>query len=200
MSITLISTWGLSTSNSYTSLTEANSLISMYVFNSEAWDKADDTFKLKCILNASQEIDSQNWHGGRYYWNQNMQFPRTPPGESNDLGFGGSSEGSDGSAIYYSLLEFNEYSRKQVERVKRATAVQAAYIAENQSGKNKGDPHKDLQKKGITNWSRSTSGVSESFSYGNVNSTVCAEAWDLLKYYKAPLVVVRGNARDWTNE
>jgi hypothetical protein len=199
--ITLVSTWGLTTSNVYASLAEAKTLVASYVLDSDEWDNADDTFLKKCLLIATKDIDSQNWHGERYYWNQNLQFPRIPPGGDRNLGVGGDAT-SDGAASYYSLLLYDEYSRKQADRVKLATVLQAHSLLVNKkaSKDGKGDQHRDLQKKGISSWSMSGAGVSESYSYGSVSGSLTAEAWDQLRYYKGVTLVVRGSARGFYNE
>mgnify|MGYP006279035691 CR=1 FL=1 len=199
MAITLLNTWGLSNSNSYVSLDEAKNLIAQYVMNSDSWDDADDTLQSKALLIATQTIDSQNWHGERFYWNQNLNFPRIPPGGDRLLGVGGDAT-SDGAASYYTLLMYDEYSRKQISRVKLAQCYQAVVILNSNTGNRRGDSHKALQTKGITSWSKSGGGISESYSYGAVNADLSPEAWDVLRYYKAPRAVVRGSAKSWEYE
>lgn len=191
MSITLVATWGAATSNSYSTVADAATLISENSMGYKVWFDNPGEDQARALLIAANNIEGFNWFGARYYWDQILKFPRTPPGETSPIGVFG--EVGSGNA-YLSLLENDVYQTEMYKRVRLAQALQALYLMQKQQETDGGrDKHRDKQTQGISNWSRSVAGVSESYSYGR-NKILCPEAWEQLYLYKAPQRFLRGDA------
>lgn len=191
MPITLVTTYGGATSNTYISVSTANTLVQANTLNSEAWDEAGEDVKARALIVATNTIDACRWAGAKYYYDQRLKFPRTVTGAENP----GETVGDAGSPSYANLLENDIFQQRMKERVEIATALQAVYLI--QSSKQDGGlgRHRKLQRQGIMSWSRSVGGsVSESYSYGR-SELVCPEAWEQLYHYKGVARVTRGDSQ-----
>lgn len=189
--ITLDAVWGGATANSYLDYATANTLISINSLDFDSWESSNEDDCARALIIASSNIDSYDWYGARYYFDQTLEFPRTPAGDANYYGF--STRGPDGGLL---LTESDDYQKRLQERVRKAAAFQALFLLQTRNcGTQRPRKHRDLQKMGVTSWSKSFSGVSESWSYNPSNITqLCPESWDLLRVYKAPTRVVRGDS------
>jgi len=186
MALTLDSTYGGKYANTYLLLAAANTLIEDTVLRAEAWAAADDTTKNKALVQATRHIDSYNFSGNRYYYNQRLIFPRVPSQTSWGIGpYGGLGEPD---ANFLTVVENDEYLRKQKLRVETACALQAVFVL--QATRNL---EREAQYKGITSHSESRAGVSQSQSYGNPSHRLCPEAMDELRYYRSSPRLVRGS-------
>ena len=194
MSVTLVTTYGSSTSNCYVSITEANSIITLNTLNSEVWDIAGEDNRSRALVVAANNIDALRWAGSKYFYDQRLQFPRTPAGvDREDI------SGSAGSPEYLAALESNIFQKYMKERVGIANAVQALYLLQQQQEGSQ-NKHRKLQRQGVTSWSRSVGGsISESYSYGR-NELVCPEAWEQLYHYKGVSRVVRGDSQSFSKD
>jgi len=78
--MTIISSYGGPGSNAYISLTEANSFICSAipeaVLNPTFWTGLADNQREACIMMASIDIDSRQYIGSRFYFDQHLEFPR----------------------------------------------------------------------------------------------------------------------------
>ena len=78
--MTLISSYGGPDSNGYISLTEANSFICSAipeaVLNPTLWTGLTDPQREACIMMASVDIDSRQYIGTRFFYDQHLEFPR----------------------------------------------------------------------------------------------------------------------------
>lgn len=78
--MTLISSYGGPDSNAYISLTEANSFICSAIpealLNPTLWTGLTDQQREACIMMASVDIDSRQYIGSRFFYNQHLEFPR----------------------------------------------------------------------------------------------------------------------------
>ena len=189
--ITLDATWGGSTANSYISYSNAHTLISTNFIDFQSWEEADEDTCCRSLIMATSNIDSLDWFGARYYYDQSLEFPRTPAGDENYYGYG--TRGPDGGLL---VQEFDDYQNRLKTRIEKATVSQALFILQTRNcGTQRPRKHRDLQKLGISSWSKSFSGISESYSYDPTKiNQLCPEAWDHLRIYKASPRVVRGDS------
>jgi hypothetical protein len=189
--VTIDATWGGAEANAYLDYANANTLISNNFLDFSCWENANEDDCLRALIVATSNIDSVDWYGARYYFDQSLEFPRTPAGDANYYGF--STRGPDGGLL---VSEVDDFQERLQSRVYKATVAQALFLLQTRnSGNQKPQKHRDMQKLGITSWSKSFSGVSESFSYNPSNVTqLCQDAWDHLRMYKAPTRVVRGDS------
>lgn len=74
--MTLISSWGGPDSNSYIDVSQANSFIKTALFDNSAWDGLTNTQKQAALITASNDIDSRQYVGHRYHFDQHLEFPR----------------------------------------------------------------------------------------------------------------------------
>lgn len=185
--LTLIDTWGGSTSNTYISLEDADLLITMELLDSEPWASAAESQRRAALASATRNIDSYNWVGEKYFFQQLLQFPRTPQGADFFYGPYGRAE-SDAQTL--SLMNQDEYLRKQRIRVRRACAIQANYLLRTK-GRNL---DRETQFIGATSRSSSHSGVSIAHHYAHPSHRLCPEAMDELRYYLGKARLVRGSS------
>jgi len=195
--VTLVNTWGGKTSNSYVGLTEANSIVSQHSLDFEVWDSVDDDQRARALIAATNNIDSLPWVGARYFWNQKLAFPRTPPGIEHPIGI---LQSSTDTAQFYTAIENDVYLRDQLHRVQEATALQALYLLQLRQEGARLQRHRTRQRMGIISWSRSAAGISESYSYG-IHEVLAPEAWERLWYYKpSGRRLVRGDVQTFEFE
>lgn len=76
-SITLNSKLGDSNANSYVTLTQANEIISNKYGHLNLWDDLTEEGKNRVLIQATRDIDNNNFIKTKYYTNQNLQFPRS---------------------------------------------------------------------------------------------------------------------------
>lgn len=147
--MTLIASWGGPDSNSYLSLTDANSLIPSNIFEYSAWTDATSAQKEAALAIATTQIDAYGFVGARYYWDQRLQFPRTLR-ESFPWN----------NTVTASLTEDPVYRRMR-ENVQLATAVQAVFIAKS-GGKN---IHVENVQLGLRRFRETTGPVTDEYEY-----------------------------------
>lgn len=177
--LTLDSSWGGGTSNSYLGLTDANSVVATYlpVHARTKWTDATTPDRIAALLQATRQIDSLAWTGDRVFYTQNLEFPRTDrEGERFPW------------ATKFSIVStWNIYMQRQRERVLMACALQAvSVLREGDPGQ---DEHRQRRAAGITNFSESIGRVSQSVSYGRPSLVLDPEVLNLLREYRgAPRV------------
>ncbi len=74
--MTLITLYGGSDSNSYIDITQADSFITTSIFDSSSWTDLSSVQKGAAILQATQDVDSRQYIGGRFNSEQLLEFPR----------------------------------------------------------------------------------------------------------------------------
>lgn len=167
--MTLVSSYGGPDSNSYIDVTQANSFIRTAIIDNAAWIGLTSQQKQAALIQASRDIDSRQYIGHRYYYEQRLEFPRQLR-----------------SAFPYNrtsteTLTQDVIQKRMRETVQEATAHQANFIARNR-GRNQAV--EDIQN-GITSVSESIGPIREFVQYGkraNVNSArFSAEALQLLQ-------------------
>lgn len=196
MAITIITSWGGKTDNSYSTLSTATGIIHNQFLNTEAWDNATSNDKSKALIVATRQIEGLRWSGSKYFYDQALQFPRTPPGVEHPIGI----LGSVSSAAWQTLLESDLFQARMKTRVQNAVASQALNVLQDRTESPRGrSRHRDLQRKGVTSWSRSMTGISESYQYKK-HEVLCPEAWQELHYYKGQIKLARGDSQTFTPE
>jgi hypothetical protein len=183
MAFTLVSTWGALAANSYISVADADDFFNNEYLDSRPWSNADTPDKQRALVMATQQIDSIKRVGFKYFWNQNLEFPRILDGSA--LG----TVGDDGpDSTFFSIVEQDEFLRLQRLRVPRATAIQANYLLRN-SGRNL---ELEEYNAGLGAVSITRAGVSESRTYRDAPSLLVTDAADLLGVYGTRKLVFRG--------
>ena len=181
----IISTYGGSNSNSYVSLVDATSYIGASKIFFDDWT-LNSTVQEMALVQATRDIDGRNWLGNQWFYYQMLEFPRVPPGAVFPYGTVSRAEPDQ---TFVNLTETDEYQRKMKLRVAFATCEQAFWRLRNGGFLS----HREAQFQGIRSQGRSLR-FSESFSYGDPDQVLCAEAWDLLRYYRGTPRVLRGDA------
>lgn len=75
--MTIIASWGgPHPVNSYIGLTEANSLITTTFIDPADWTSSTSIKQAAALIEATRHIDSRQYIGGRYYFDQQLEFPR----------------------------------------------------------------------------------------------------------------------------
>lgn len=153
---TLFSSWGGGTSNSYVSLTNANSWITNNVFQYESWTSANYSRRSLALAEATRQIDSRQYIYDRKYSDQALEFPRG----IQDQWYSSGSYSSD-------LTEMEQRMQFDVER---ACCLQALHLLD-QSGYTS---HSQLMQAGIKAVEKEVGPIRERFEYGNPFSTSSA--------------------------
>jgi hypothetical protein len=182
----IIASYGGSSDNCYTTFALASSYIAVSKIFYDEWVAATTPQVEAALLQATRQVDSRHWHGTRFFFTQLLEFPRVPPGISFPEGVL-SRAGPD--QTFVNLLEFDEYQRKQFQRVQIATAEQALFLLRREGRL----PHREDQFSGIRSQSRGIR-ASASFGYGEPDHVLCPDAWDQLRYYVGATRIVRGDA------
>lgn len=174
--MTLDATWAGPSAESYLTLEAADAWIRRNNVFFDEWILAKEPQQIAALLEATRNIDAINWHGARYNYQQALAFPRVPPGGEYPIGALGSSV-----SAFESLMERDEYFKRQVERVQRAACQQTLYILRKE-GK---DTDREEQFQGVTSLSRGGRGVMDTRNYGALHMILCPQASDQLRYYRA---------------
>ena len=186
MAFAFDATYGGKAANAYLTEAEANEIVDNELLDVAAWAQAAPGDRTKALLAAARDVDALLWHGARYYFDQRLAFPRTPPG--SDFPYGQAGTGASGDPGFAAFLEQDEYLRKQKDRVQRASAIQAAYLLRVKGRR----PEREAAAAGITSRSFSGAGVSESQSLeGGV--PLHPDAWGLLMPYAGSPKLLRGD-------
>ena len=148
--MTVIASWGGGTSNAYLDITAADSILSTTVIDYSSWTDATTQKREAAVIQASRDVDSRQYIGVRYYFDQNLEFPRElrsdyPWNRTTVLG---------------TITEDTEQERMQ-RRVEEATALQALWLLRN-SGQNE---HMENIAAGVSRKSEELGPIKESVSY-----------------------------------
>lgn len=153
---TLITSWGGGTSNSYVSLTDANSFVTYSVVNNSAWADATPEQRVAAVLEASRDVDSRQYLGRRKYSVQLLEFPR-----EIDASY-------PWSRTTYQSASLSDSEARMKEDVKQATCYQALWILQ-QSGRNQ---HQEAAMAGISEVEREVGPIRERYRYRGVSETI----------------------------
>lgn len=178
--MTLVVSWGGLGSNAYISWTAADSIIQTTAVDATAWTSATTVKQNAAIIQATRDIDSKNYIGARYYFDQTLEFPRqlrsTFPWDRT---------------LGTSILGDVDQARMKRD-VEEATALQALYILRN-AGRN---THLENIQAGLQQSSEAIGPIKRFFGYAkgaNINRVkYSTEAMDLLSDYMVGRNVYRG--------
>ena len=165
----LVASWGGVADNCYVLHSDASSFIVSGVLDKAAWTDATTDIQATALQEATRDIDTRNWFGDRYYYNQALLFPR-----QMNVAFPWNRTW-DGSTIFDV-----EQTRQRVD-VQRATALQAIWLLQN-SGKN---IHAERMALGIRAISESVGPVKEWVQYAGAHgiNRLCQQASGILQPY-----------------
>lgn len=182
LTATIVSSWGGKYDTSYLTIEEADA-IAETKFDRAVWDDLDDTQKYAAVISATRSIDaSYPWIGSKYFWNQNLEFPRST---EQDV------RAAEPDSTFYDMLTTSQYQLEMKRNLKLACFEYAFWIARNGGF----DSHAEMQARGITSYSENYGSVSENYSYkggGGVVSKLCPEAIQLLRKYITKPKLARG--------
>ena len=175
--MTVIASWGGSTSDSYLSWTAANSFIRSAVVNIDAWTKADQRKQEAALKQATIDVDTRQYIGERYYTAQKLEFPRRLI-VSWPLGVNVSTE----------ITGQTDAEERMQSDVERATCFQAMWILRN-GGRN---PHAERIASGVTLAENEAGPLRERYEYKGKAMVLCSEALALLAPWMTSKIVLRG--------
>lgn len=175
ISATIISAWGGNQSNCYVSDTECSSFIETAIIDIAAWQNADWRARRAAMLEATRDVDSKQYMGGRYYYDQRLEFPRVIP-----LAFPWNRTAS--SSMMWSIA-----MERQKRNVQHATCWQTLHILR-QGGRNK---DADAVVAGIKSKGKAVIGSSRTVSYSNRVERLCQEAIAILAEWRTSPRIIR---------
>jgi len=179
---TLISSYGGSGSNTYCSLTQANSYITTAVLNKSSWESATVASKAAALMEATRDIDSRSYIYGRYYSDQTLKFPR-----SVDVGL-------EPAVTATSTTLYGVTYTQQMEDVRRACCHQALWLLRN-AGQN---VHLETMAAGVKKVSKKMGPIAESYEYthgavgGGGANPLCSESRQFLVRWMSTPRIIRG--------
>lgn len=151
--LSVISSWGGPSSNSYVDPTFCDSFIRVRLVDPSAWTNATTLQQAAACLEATRDIDTKEYLGGRYYYNQLLKFPRQLL-----LGFPWNKTAAQSTV--FSVEYYRMY-----DQVQQATAYQALWILR-QGGRNY---YAEKIASGIQAMSQAVGPVKEYVQFGRVN-------------------------------
>ena len=188
---TLDSSYGSPKANCYVSLTNATSIILTSSLDYERWEATIVPKQEISLIQGTRNIDSLVYQGGKFFYNQSLNFPRIQPGEGLwDQQYGDFPWQYQGANLsQLTVNTFNIEYQLQRDAVARANAYQAVHLLRYQKGRNR---HRERQLQGIASYSEGIGKLSESYSYGYTSMSLCAEAYDEIRRYVGAPTLVRG--------
>jgi hypothetical protein len=177
---TIVCTYGGQYDTSYATVEEANEVAYSHL-NTTKWDALNESQKAFALITATRDIDTAfNWVGWRYFYNQNLEFPRKM---TEDI------YSSEPDSSYYDMLTTSQYQTIMKRNVKLACIEQAIWLAKN-SGE---DEHGENMSRGISSVQKSYGSVNESYNYrGSAQPRLCSDARRFLREYRSYPRLVRG--------
>jgi len=152
---TLIASWGGGDSNAYIDVTQATSFICTSVFDPSAWTGATSIQMCAAILQATKDVDSRQYIGARFNFDQLLEFPRQM---NSAFPYNRTTTAADSE---------DSIQKRMQQDVQQATALQALKIARD-GGRNQ---HVENVKNNIVGISESVGPIREFVQYGQ-RSTV----------------------------
>lgn len=169
----LLNSWGGGTSNSYVTLTSANSIAAM-TMDYSFWQKQDDQLKVAALLQATRDIDSRPWKGAKLNYDQNLAFPLT-----------------NGRPFPYNRIDSGDLTideQRQADRVPVAQVMQAIHRM-----KIKDDPDLiEASNKGVQNISGSGGNASNNVSLTGTGNILHNEVRGVLAEWLGMPKLTRG--------
>lgn len=153
--MTLIASWGGPDSNAYIDVTQANSFIKSVVFDPAEWNALSSAQKQAAIMTATHDIESRQYVGHRYYYDQHLEFPRQM---RSQFPF---------NRTTAATITQDVTQKRMQKNVQEACAWQAFFVARN-GGINL---HAERIQAGIRGISESVGPIREFIQYGTRNST-----------------------------
>jgi hypothetical protein len=174
-------TWGGASANSYISLGDANAFISKSIVNNSAWTGATMQQRVAALLEAVRDVDSFNYIGYRYYYTQNLEWPRTTlvPWPHDLSSFDQTGLGS-------------EEQVKMKRAVREANCYQALWILQTRTTI---DHHSANIAAGVSHVEHTTGPLTDVFKYKDgVSQTANISPWTrkILRRWIAGRKIVRG--------
>lgn len=177
----LIDSYGGPGSNSYVSLTYADSFLAVAAYNPTVWTSATTLQRGAAILAATRDIEAFTYIGDRYYHDQFLKFPRQlksrfPYNRTNST-----------------TLSLDVQQAHMLRNVQEATCLQALKIV-SEAGQ---DVAANLIAQGITNKSKRVGPIQESISFGKTNAAqtmrarMSPQAYSLLQAWLTSRRIIR---------
>ena len=158
--MTLVYTYGGLGGNTYLTATMADSLIVTTILNYSAWTNATVPQREISLIQATRDVDSFDYVGTRYYFDQTLLFPRRLS-DSFPWGY------TDVSTI----LGDTEQVRMQWH-VQQATAIQALHLLKTSLAG--ASSHLENIQNGVKSWSEGVGPLNVSVTYGEASGGLLA--------------------------
>lgn len=177
MPLSLVNTWGGASSNTYADLDEFETFTDELI-DQTPYTGATTPQRAAALVQATRAIDSRNWRGQRYHWNQRLEFPRTQYADGNRFS-------NDSYLSPIGSPANPEWTRMQ-EKVRTACCEHAITLLDNDGE----DNLLSLQARGVKSYSESIGKISESYSFSGGVKVLTPKAMRLLnEYYEGPRLV-----------
>lgn len=187
MALTVISSWGGGTSNSYIDYTDAVVYLESKLYTAP-WTAVGSLVCEKALVEATRRIDAINWRGDRYFTFQKLAFPRAITALYPDLG--AMTEG-----VWSQLAAQNDEYTRMYNNVRDATVEEAVYLLDNMQvdARGRATPFAErISMLGVGSFNDGAGGVSEGYYFAKSPYGLSREAYMLLKEWFGAVSVKRG--------
>lgn len=176
--MTLIASWGGPDSESYVTLSDANSIVESicHTKDIQAWTACDSMTRERALRKATQDIESCPWTGSRLYHDQRLKFP--------------TSLENTYPLRYSNISSFSIDLQRQELKLPEACTLQAIALVKQQSVS--AIDFQELARQGVTSYSASGGGTSQSFGLSKASSVLSREAFQILLEWKGYPTLERG--------
>ena len=182
--VTIVSSWGGGTSNSYLAYTHANSLVMNCIVSHGSWESATPQQRAAALIQATQDIDSRQYMFTKYTYTQILEFPRAVrTGWPDSVG------------TWSDLSDLEERMQSDVEH---ACVHQALFLLEQAEKKT----HSDLRDQGVSRVRKHIGPIDEEYYYfapgqdevrpGGKKGRLCSVALSYLSDWMESRGIVRG--------
>ena len=184
--VTIISSWGGGTSNSYLAYTHANSLIMNCMLSNSAWTDATPQQRAASLIQATQDIDSKQYLYTKYVSTQILEFPRRL------------NVGWPQSLMTWNSTSLSGLETRMQQDVEYACAHQALFLLRQNTNKK----FSDFRDQGISAFRKKIGPIEEEYKFGSTRDEesrpgsktgrLCSEALSYLSDWLATRAIVRG--------
>jgi hypothetical protein len=173
---TIIASWGGNLSNCYVSENEASSFITTAIVDCKAWLDSDWRTRKAAMLEATRDIDSMEYIGSVYFYDQLLRFPRQIP-----TGFPWNKTGT--SSTIYTVTMY-----RMQKNVQHACCWQTLHVLRNRGR----DRVLEAITEGQRSGQRGISTATQAIAYSRDVQRMNPEALALLHEWRTGRRVVRG--------
>lgn len=160
--MTLVNSWAGAGANSYIDVTQANSFIRTATLDNDDWFELNDSQRAAALMMATRDIDSRQYVGTRYYYEQTLEFPRQLRSRF------------PWNRTQSATLTQDVIQARMQSNVQQACAIQALKIARD-GGRN---PHLENIQNGIIGIQEGVGPIREYVQYGTSKTAGSSQKFD----------------------